>query len=70
MQKYYTFLQAITSISHNTALGSSFTITQERAGLLTKYLAYTSLNLAKSFMFAIKQIVFLYIQKSPYVYKG
>ena len=52
---YYT--AAITSTSQSTFFGSVLTATQERAGLFTKYFAYTSLNAAKSFMSARKHTV-------------
>ncbi len=52
------------SISQSTCLGSSFAATQERAGLLTKYFAYTALNAAKSFISARKQVVFTTLEKS------
>ena len=52
---YYT--AAITSTSQRTFFGSVLTATQERAGLFTKYFAYTSLNAAKSFISARKHTV-------------
>ena len=49
---------AITSTSTSTFLGSVFTATQLRAGLVVKYLAYTPLNATKSDISARKQVVF------------
>ena len=40
-------------------MGSVFTATQERAGLFTKYFAYTSLNAAKSSMLLRKHVVLI-----------
>ena len=59
----FSYKDAMTSTSHRTFLGSVFTATQERAGLDTKYLPYTSLNAAKSPMSARKQVVFTTFSK-------
>lgn len=53
------FSMAITSTSANTPLGKVFTATQLRAGLEVKYFPYTSLNVAKSFISAKKQVVLI-----------
>ena len=52
------YTTAITSTSTKAPLGRADTATQLRAGLPVKYLAYTSLNLAKSLISARKQVVF------------
>src|SRR5699024_9725575 len=59
----YSSTTAITSISHSAFFGSVFTATQLLAGLEVKYLAYTSLNAAKSPMSARKQVVFTTLSK-------
>lgn len=53
------FSMAITSTSANTPLGKVLTATQLRAGLEVKYFPYTSLNVAKSFISAKKQVVLI-----------
>ena len=57
------YMVAITSTSTSAPLGSVFTATQERAGLLTKYLAYIPLNAAKSAISERKQVVLITFSK-------
>lgn len=58
------YLTAMASTSHSTPLGRSFTATQLRAGLETKYRAYTLLKAAKSPMSARKQVVLTTLEGS------
>ena len=55
-----TYFSAIASISQRTPFGRDLTATQLLAGLEVKYLAYTSLNAAKSPISAKKQVVLIY----------
>ena len=54
-----TYFSAIASISQRTPFGRDLTATQLLAGLEVKYLAYTSLNAAKSPISAKKQVVLI-----------
>ena len=56
-ERTFYYLTAMISTSQRTPFGSALTATQERAGLPTKYFAYTSLNAVKSAISARKQVV-------------